>query len=388
MTIMKSWSRIAIITLSATFCALQLSAGNINIDNDSLPILKPEPKHHLQMSAIRGLLTQYHYRKQGLNDSISAEIFKNYLESMDYYKIYFLDHDIEYFKKYESQFDDFIRSANLDVPYQMFLKYRERALIRVTKILERLEKGFDFTTEDYYDSEELKKSWAKDENEQDARWEKVLKMQAINLKLAQKDSAKINEILTKRYQQTERNLTQNNSEDVYSLFMNAYTSVFDPHTNYFSPITSENFKINMSLSLEGIGARLQQQVEYTVINEVIAGGPAFKSEKLKKDDKIVGVAQGEDGEFIDIVGWRLDDVVQKIRGPKGSLVRLLILSGEDSPAAIPDTVDIIRDKIKLDDQGAKSKVYPIKAGDSEYKLGVISIKSFYLDFDEKRQGDT
>ena len=356
------------------------------IEQDTLPVLEPEQKHHLQTKAIKSLLSQYHYRKQRLNDSISNQIFSNYLSSLDHYKLYLLKHDIEYFKKYESELDNHIQSAQLDVAYQIFLKYRERALTRMKKVFKTIEKGFDFSTEEYYDPDAERKDWAKDESEMDLRWSKLLKMQALNLKLAQKDSAKIIDILLKRYEQTERHIAQNNSEDVYSLFINSFTSVFDPHTNYFSPMNSENFKINMSLSLEGIGARLQQQVEYTVIYEVIAGGPASKTQGLNKDDKIVGVGQGIDGEFEDVVGWRIDDVVQKIRGPKGTIVRLLILKSGDSPATLPDTVEIIRDKIQLEEQAAKSQVYPIQNEGEDYTLGVINVRSFYLDFDGRRRG--
>ncbi len=354
---------------------------------DTLKVLSPKPQHFEQTRWIHNLLRAHHYAKKEMNDSISSVIFDNLLEAIDYNKLYFLEKDIETFREFEDQMDDHISSAKLGFPFEVFKSYRLKALARMEKVFDRLDQGFDFTLDEEHNFSKQREEWAKTEKELDERWRQVLKTQALSLKLAQKDSAGITSSLIKRYEQFRRNLVQYNSEDVYQLFMNAYLSVFDPHTNYFSPISSENFKINMSLSLEGIGARLSQQIEYTVINEVIPGGPAFKSKQLNKDDKIIGVGQGDDGDFEDIIGWRLDDVVQKIRGPKGTVVKLLILRKGDSPSSIPDTVRIVRDKIKLDDQAAKSEIFTLKNGDDDFKLGVISIRSFYLSFEDRRRGD-
>ncbi|MEO8400162.1 MAG: carboxy terminal-processing peptidase, partial [Ignavibacteriaceae bacterium] len=226
----------------------------------------------------------------------------------------------------------------------------------------------------------------KDENELNEIWRKRVKNDALSLKLAGKDWKSTSKTLKKRYDNFRKNIVQYSSEDVFQLIMNSYSEALDPHTNYLSPISSDNFKIDMSLSLEGIGAQLQQDDDYTKVNEIIPGGPAFKSNLLHRDDKITGVAQGEEGEMVDVIGWRLTDVVQLIRGPKGTIVRLQILEAEDGPNALPQEIKIVRDKVKLEEQSAKKDVIEIKNDNHAYKLGVISIPKFYADFEAQQKG--
>ncbi|MEO1255460.1 MAG: carboxy terminal-processing peptidase, partial [Bacteroidota bacterium] len=213
-----------------------------------------------------------------------------------------------------------------------------------------------------------------------------IKSQALSYKLAGREWNDISESLTKRYQRISKAIYQYNSEDVFQSYMNAYTNAYDPHTDYFSPPDAENFQIDMSLSLEGIGARLMQNLDYTQVADIIPGGPAYRSKQLQKDDKIIGVAQGDEGEFIDVIGWRLDDVVAKIRGPKGSVVQLQILKASEGINALPDTLRLVRDKINLEQSAAKSEMIPITEGNTTYNLGVITVPSFYLDFEGLRAG--
>ncbi len=218
-------------------------------------------------------------------------------------------------------------------------------------------------------------------------WRKRLKNDALTYKLNGKDWAFIQKTLKKRYKNFSQFLNQYNSEDVFQLAMNSFTQSIDPHTNYLSPQTSDNFKIDMSLSLEGIGARLQTEDDYTKVAEIIPGGPADKSGLLKADDKIIGVAQGEDGEFEDIIGWRITDAVKLIRGAKGTTVRLQIIKAGSDLNAKPIDISLVRDKIKLEDQAAKGSVLEIINDDKPFRIGVIDIPKFYNDFEGQRNGD-
>lgn len=350
---------------------------------DSVTVLEPAQKHAMEIGLTMDILNRYHYLKIDMNDSLSAVIFENYLNSLDDNKAYFTQADIDYFAKYKFQLDDDLKDRNVDVAFQIFRIFRERAEARIATIQTLIDGGFDFTKDEVIelDSDELK--WASSDAEINERWRKIIKSQALSLKLSGKEDAGIKETLTKRYQRYQKGINQYNSDDVFQFFMNAVAETYDPHTNYFSPISSENFNINMNLSLEGIGARLTQSMDYTVINEVIAGGPAYKSKQLHKDDKIVGVAQGDE-EYVDVIGWRLQDVVQLIRGPKGSKVRLQYLKhGEEATVR---EVSIIREKINLEDESAKAEMIPISKGNQVYNLGVITIPSFYMNFEDARNG--
>lgn len=353
---------------------------------DSLPILKPNPEHPIETSVIVSLLNNYHYNKILINDSLSAVVFENYFKSLDPSKAYFTSYDIEYFGKYKYDLDDHFLGGNLDFGFQVFRLYRTRALERISYVYELLKVEPNFDKEEFIESDRSEKSYPKDKEELNEVWRKIIKNQALSYKLTGKEWDDISTSLTKRYNRIERALRQYKSEDVYQSYVNSFTSAYDPHTNFFSPIDRDNFKIEMSKSLEGIGAQLTQQLDYTVIADIIPGGPAYKSKFLQKDDKIIGVAQGDENEFEDVIGWRLDEVVQKIRGPKGSIVRLQVLKGGDV-SALPDTIRMERDKIKLEESSAKSEIIPIKEGNKTYNLGVITLPSFYIDFEARGKGD-
>ena len=350
---------------------------------DSVTVLAPAEKHVMEIGLTMDILNRYHYLKINMNDSLSAVVFENFLSSLDDNKTYFSKADIDYFTKYKYQLDDDLEARNVDVAFQIFRIFRERANSRIDYIQTLIDGGFDFTKEESIELSDEELLWASSDTEINERWRKIIKSQALSLKLSGKDEAGIKETLTKRYKRYRKGINQYNSDDVFQFFMNAVAETYDPHTNYFSPISSENFNINMNLSLEGIGARLTQSMDYTVINEVIAGGPAYKSKQLHKDDKIIGVAQGDE-EYVDVIGWRLQDVVQLIRGPKGSKVRLQYLKhGEET---IVKEVSIIREKINLEDESAKAEIIPISKGNKVYNLGVITIPSFYMNFEDARNG--
>lgn len=356
------------------------------IASDSLKILEPKPEHASETFVIVNLLNRYHYRKTSLNDSLSSVVFDNYFESLDPNKSYFLKSDLDYFEKYRYTIDEHLPEGNLDFAYQVFSIYRERSLERMEFVYRLLEREPDFSSKERFETDREKLPWASNRNELDKLWVKILKNQAMSYKLSGKEWDYIADALEKRYKRVEKALYQYNSEDVYQAYMNAFTSAYDPHTDYFSPIAKENFQIDMSLSLEGIGAQLTQQLDYTKVADIIPGGPAYKSKMLQKDDKIIGVAQGDDGEFVDVIGWRLDEVVQKIRGPKGSVVRLQVLKHSNDINTLPDTLRLIRDKIKLEKSAAKAEVIPLTEGNQTYQLGVVTVPSFYINFDEMNQG--
>ncbi len=335
---------------------------------------------------IINLLNRYHYRKATLNDSLSSVVFDNYFESLDPNKSYFLKGDLDYFEKYRYRIDNDLPEGNLDFAYQVFSIYRERSLDRIDYVHELLKTEPDFDQKEYFETDREALPWPENKIEQNEVWAKIIKSQALSYKLAGKEWKDIAEALGKRYKRVEKALYQYNSEDVYQAYMNALTSAYDPHTDYFSPIAKENFQIDMSLSLEGIGAQLTQQLDYTKIADIIPGGPAYKSQRLQKDDKIIGVAQGDDAEFVDVVGWRLDEVVQKIRGPKGSVVRLQVIKHDKDINGLPDTIRLVRDKIKLEKSAAKAEIIPITEGNQTFSLGVINIPSFYLNFEEMNSG--
>ncbi len=356
------------------------------IDGDTLKTLEPKPEHASETFVIVNLLNRYHYNRVTLNDSLSSVVFDNYFEALDPNKSYFLQSDIDYFEKYRYTIDDHLPEGNLDFAYQVFSIFRERSLQRMDFIVDQLKIEPDFSADEYFETDREKLPWATNREELNDVWKKIIKNQALSYKISGKDWEYISDALSKRYKRVEKALYQYNSEDVYQAYMNAFTSAYDPHTDYFSPVAKENFQIDMSLSLEGIGAQLTQQLDYTKVADIIPGGPAYKSKYLQKDDRIVGVAQGDEGEFVDVVGWRLDEVVQKIRGPKGSIVRLQVIKHDKDINALPDTLRLVRDKIKLDRSAAKAEIIPLIENNQTYNLGVINVPSFYINFDEMNKG--
>ncbi len=353
---------------------------------DSLVVLAPKDYYPEETEIVNSLVSRYHYRKFKLNDSLSAEIFDRYIQALDHNKSYFLSSDIKKFEKYKNQLDDFLMKGELDAVYNIFKVYRDRANDRFDYVENVIKEPFDFTVNEYYEVERKDSQWPATDEEANEIWRKRSKNDALNLTLAGKDPDSIVITLTRRYENYRKAINQYDTEDVYQLFMNSYTQSIDPHTNYFSPLASENFKINMSLSLEGIGAQLQQEDDYIKIVEIIPGGPAFKSKKLERNDKIIGVAQG-DAEMVDVVGWRVTDVVQLIRGPKGTTVRLLILPADAGINAIPKELELVRDKVKLEEQAAKKEILDFKEGNVNYRIGVIEIPTFYSDFEAQQKGD-
>ncbi len=378
---------VLIIAAAGIFSTRFYKSDSLAFTPDSLAVLAPKDYYPQETEIINNLVSRYHYRKFNLNDSLSTEIFDRYIESLDHNKSYFLDSDMKDLSKYKTQLDDYLKNGELKAIYDIYEVYRERANDRFDYIEKIIKEPFDFTKDEYYEIDRKDAKWPSSNEEANEIWRKRVKNDALNLKLAGKDPDSIYITLSRRYENYRKAINQYNSEDIYQLFMNSYTQSIDPHTNYFSPLASENFKINMSLSLEGIGAQLQQDDDYIKIVEIIPGGPAYKSNKLNRNDKIVGVGQDDTGEMVDVIGWRVTDVVQLIRGPKGTTVRLLILPADAGLNAIPKEIKLIRDKVKLEEQAAKKEILDFEQNKIHYKIGVINIPTFYSDFEAQQKGD-
>ncbi|GAB4329308.1 MAG: carboxy terminal-processing peptidase [Flammeovirgaceae bacterium] len=336
---------------------------------------------------VSALLMVNHYKKIVLTDSLSEIVFNNYVNSLDESKLYFLENDINTFKAYKFDYDDYLREGELDMPFMVYRIFTERFHARMAKNYELLDKAFDFSSDEYFENDRENAPWAKTEEELDEVWRKYLKSQVLNIKLSGKSEKGAANLIKDRFQRYEKSIRQNNEEDVFQVLMNALAQACDPHTNYFSPIDSDNFKIRMHKSLEGIGATLRTENDYTKVIALVPGGPAYNSKALKVGDRILAVGQGDTGEMVDVVGWRLDDVVDKIRGAKGTKVRLHILSENEPSTSTPRELVLVRDKITLEEQSAEKKLYTYQKDGKIQKIGVISIPSFYLDFDGLRNGE-
>ncbi|ELR64566.1 Tail-specific protease precursor [Photobacterium marinum] len=340
-----------------------------------LPQLAPEKQHATASKRIASRFTRSHYRQFALDDEFSASVFDRYVEMLDFNKSFLTASDIQQFTKWEKQLDDQLKRGESTAAFDMFNKLLERRYDRYQYALTLLDREISFNVDEDFTLDRSELPWAKDRNELNELWRKRVKYDALNLKLAGKEWKEIKETLAKRYNNALKRLTQTHSEDVFQLYMNAFAREVDPHTSYLSPRNAEQFQSEMNLSLEGIGAVLQVVDDYTVIRSLVAGGPASNSKQLSAGDRIIGVAQ-EGKDMVDVIGWRLDDVVQLIKGPKGSKVILHILP-EGKNAKSYD-VTIIRDKIRLEDRAVKSSV---KFSQGR-KVGVIEIPSFYVGLSE------
>jgi len=387
--LMKKLFFLSFVVISLISCKAQSVEDLIakNSDIDSSKVILPDSEHAQENRLITQLISRYHYKKFDLNDSLSSVIFDNYIKMLDNNKMYFLQSDIDEFEKYRDKFDDYLLTGTLNEGYDIFNRFKERLGERIKYVDEALKNEFDYSIDESFVPNRKDADWAASSEELDEIWRKRLKNDALNRKLDGRDWDDIAKTLGNRYHRYHKIILQYDEEDVFQIYMNAYTEAIDPHTSYFSPITSENFDIDMSLSLEGIGAQLTTDGDYTKINRIIPGGPADKSELLHKDDRIVAVGQGEDGDMVDVVGWRLDDVVQLIRGKKGTLVRLSIIPAKAEVNMSTKEIQIVRDKVKLEDQAAQSEIIFIENGGVEYKLGVIDVPAFYIDFQGQKRGD-
>jgi carboxyl-terminal processing protease len=333
------------------------------------------------------VMARYHYKALPLDDAMSEKIFDKYFEGLDGEKLYFVQGDIDQFAVARTKLDDAINNENLTLPFAIYNLYQQRFNERMNYARQLTKTRFDFTVDETLQLDREKAAWPKTEDEARDLWRKRVKNDWLRLKLAGKDEKAIRETLDKRYENYQARLRKLNNEDVFQMFMNAYATAIEPHTNYLGPRSADNFDIAMRLSLEGIGAVLQSRDEYTVIREIVPGSPAALSGKLKVGDRVVGVAQGASGPFTDVLGWRIDDVVQLIRGEKGTTVRLDVLPADAGPDAKHVAISMVRKKISMEEQSAKKSVIEVMDGGVKRRVGVISLPTFYQDFEARRKGD-
>ncbi|BCQ45523.1 hypothetical protein ERHA55_30500 [Erwinia rhapontici] len=360
----------------STIIAGLFIAGNVfaadNISRaDQIPQLHQEAQHATVSERVTSRFTRSHYRQFDLDKDFSVKIFERYLNLLDYSHNVLLESDITQYADKKTTLGDELKTGQLSAFYDLYNLTQKRRFERYQYALSVLNKPMVFTGNDTIDIDRSKAPWPKSTAELNALWDAKVKYDELSLKLAGKDEKEIREVLTKRYQFAVRRLAQSNSEDVFQLAMTAFAHEIDPHTNYLSPRNTEQFNTEMSLSLEGIGAVLQMDDDYTVINSMVAGGPAAKSKTITVGDRIVGV--GQPGKpVVDVIGWRLDDVVAQIKGPKGSKVRLEILpAGKGTKTR---TVTLTREKIRLEDRAVKMTVHNV----GKQKVGVLDIPGFYV----------
>ena len=351
-------------------------------------LLRSKPLYGKEAKVITFILDNNHYRKINLGDSLSSVILDSFIKNLDNNKTYFTTADLQQFEKYRTKLDDLIRAENVEVAYLIYNTFRRRFDERMNFLTTQLiPQKFDYSVEEFYETDRDKEPWCKTDAELNEIWRKIIKSQALSLKLAGKSQTEIETMLKERYDRFAKSIRQFNSEDVFSLYMNAVTESYDPHTNYMSPKAADIFKQQMSLSLEGIGARLQTENDYTKVAEVIPGGPAQKSDLIHVNDRITAVGQGTNGEMVDVIGWRIDEVVKLIKGPKGTTVRLQLLPAETGVTGPSKIITLVRDKIKLDDLRAQKSTIKYQKNGKDLKLGVITLPQFYMDFEMYQKGD-
>ncbi|WP_165497304.1 carboxy terminal-processing peptidase [Phytopseudomonas dryadis] len=378
----------ATLALALGLGALPLAAKTSKAD--PWEYLQPDREQVIASLNVVELLQRHHYNKPPLDDKRSEKIYEGYLKLLDPARSYFIATDIAEFDRWKDKFDDLLKNGDLGPGFFIYKRQLERQQERLQYVQNLLAKGvdkIDFSIDEDLLVDREKAPWAKNVAELDELWRKRLKDEVLRLKIAGKEPAAIQELLAKRYKSQQARLQQTRGEDVFQAYINAFAMTYDPHTNYLSPDNAENFDINMSLSLEGIGAVLQSDNEHVKVVRLVPAGPAEKSKQIAPADKIVGVAQGDD-DMVDVIGWRLDEVVKLIRGPKGSRVRLEVIPASNAPNdQTSKVVSITREAVKLEEQAAKKSVLKLEQDGRSYSLGVIEIPAFYLDFKAFRAGD-
>lgn len=371
--------------LSFLLLVTQLSFSSINLDSQES--IQPEEKHEKISALVERFIERSHYNHTKIDDDLSSKIFSKYIEDLDENRSYFTVSEIQNFEKYRYEIDDMFGSQSLDPVYEIFNEYRINASNRMEFALDLLKTEPDFTLTEIFEFDRSEKGWLSSAEDLDEVWRKRVKNDALSLLLNEKDWNEAREILEKRYQRFLKQLNQINSDDIFETFMNSAVHSLDPHSSYFSPRNSEEYQIQMSLSYFGIGASLSIEDDYVSIINIIPGGPAALDGQLKPKDRITAIAQGIDGELTDVIGWRLDDVVQLIRGPENTVVRLQILPEGMAPGELEKIIDLTRDQIKLEESAAKSEIIETERNEEKYKIGVIDIPSFYRDYRALKSGD-
>ena len=386
-TLTRSLSRVIALTAGAVATAVVSLAAVGAPLAETEGELQPEPRHEDIGELVTNFIQKSHYRHVTVDDDLSSRVLDRYLETLDGNRMYFLASDIEYFEQYRYSLDDVVKGKPLDPVFDMFKVYRTRLRDRLTFALEQLETEPDFPIDEEYQFDRSEAPWLETTEELDELWRRRVKSDVLRLTLAEQEWEESQEVLTKRYQRVLKRMDQVKSDDVFETFMNAFAHTLDPHSSYLSPRNSEEYRIQMSLSYFGIGASLQTEDDYVQIISIIPGGPAAIDGKLKPNDRITAVGQGQDGEMVDVVGWRLDDVVELIRGPANTAVRLQIIPAGGMPGSSEKLITLVRDQVKLEEQAAQSDIVTVPRDGREWRIGVIEVPSFYRDYRALSNGD-
>ena len=352
----------------------------------SVSVPQPSAQQPETAQLVANLLAYQHYRKHPIDDALSKEVLKSYLNMLDPDRYYFRASDIQAFEHYKTRLDDMLLDGDLSAAFTIFKRYEKRVAERVKFAQQALSKPIDLAEQETLDLDRRNDPWPDSTEAMNALWNKRIKNDVLTLILSGESEKKARTLVSGRYHRFAETTEQSKSEDIFALFMSAWSRAFDPHTTYMSPRNSEDFDIQMKLSLEGIGALLKNDRDFTEVVELVPGGPAAQSGLLHPGDRIIGVGQ-ENGPIKDIVGQRLRDVVEMIRGPKDSTVRLRILPAKAGSDAAPHVIEITRNKVKLEERAAKSKVLTIKRGEKTYRIGVVDVPTFYLDFAGAQAGE-
>jgi carboxyl-terminal processing protease len=378
-------SILLVLALAATGAALRAPASAASI----LPpgALAPTDEQRSIARKIGRILEETHYSRTPIDDAFSRQVYQHYLEFLDPEHCYFLASDVQEFSVYQDKFDDMIHSGDIDPGFLIFDRFKERNRQRMEYAISLLQSQPDWNTKATYDFDRDHAAWPAGEADMDRLWKKRVMNDALSLMLAGKTWPQAADILRKRYRTFITRVDQIKSGDVFEDLMNAYARTYDPHTTYFSPLNSEEYRIQMSLNYEGIGASLQLIDNYVTVMNVIPGGPAAVSGTLKPNDRITGVGQGPNGPITDVVGWRLDDVVELIRGKAGTAVRLQVLPPGAAPGSKERVLEFVRNKVTLKAQEAHSELKTVTDQGRTYRIGVITVPSFYEDIAAENRGD-
>ena len=370
-----------------SFGALALSASLASFAAvEPLPPLQIEPKHAPISSNVSKLIEELHYSLPRIDNSLSSAILDRYLDMLDGNRTYFTAADVASFNRLRYELDDRTRTGDLQPVFDIFNLFRQRAGERIDGAIALLANEPDYTLDESFEWDRSELPWPATEQEMNEVWRKTVKSDGLRLILTGKTWAEAAEILKERYERSYRRITQLTSEDVFETYMNAVAHNMDPHSSYLSPRQSEEYRIQMSLSYDGIGASLQLEDDYVKVINIIPGGPAHIDGQLKQEDRITAVGEGT-GEPVDVIGWRLDDVVQKIRGPGGTRVKLQVLPAGAAPGSPEKTIELVRDKVKLEEQAAKKELLELPLDGTTYRIGVITVPSFYQDFAARSKGE-
>ena len=349
-------------------------------------VLAPTEQENYVARRVADIVAREHYRRAPLDDHLSSLILDRYLDAIDGGRSYFFASDIAEFERYRYELDDAIKAGDVEPAFVIFRRYQQRSRERMAYAIELLNKKPDFDIDESFNFDREKEPWPANTAEMNELWRKRVKNDELSLVIAGKQWTEAADVLRKRYEHVAKRMDQSKPEDVFEAFMNAFVLSLDPHSNYFSARNSEEYNIQMSLSYEGIGASLQLTDDYVTVIDVIAGGPAATSGKLAANDRITAVGEGKTGELTDVIGWRLDDVVQKIRGPGGTLVRLQLLPAGAAPGSPQKVVEFTRNRVSLEAQAAHKAMRVLQRNGHDVKVGIITVPSFYQDYDASRAG--